>query len=129
VLLVPWAVRHPQLIIGDSPLTLSFKTLLVNGTFRMGTPACPLTSRITVLVPGGAEEYGMDVGGATASFDVHGAMQVSQVVAVAGGGATCAPVVLPVINAASPTAVHACQGDLAVLCATAAQASRLHIAA
>lgn len=85
-------VTHLQLIIGDSLLTLSFKTLLVNGTFRMGTPSCPITSRITVMVPGGAEEYGMDVGGASASFDVHGAMQVRQELAAAGHMLNCSAV-------------------------------------
>jgi hypothetical protein len=64
-----------QLIIGDSPLKISFNILRVSGTFQMGTPDCPIQSGITVTVPGGDERYGIDVDKG-AKYDVHGAVQV-----------------------------------------------------
>jgi hypothetical protein len=60
-----------QLAIGDSPLKLSFQRLINNGSFAMGTPTCPITSGITVTVPGGNEAFGVDNAG---SYDVHGLM-------------------------------------------------------
>lgn len=65
----------PQLAVGDSSLRLAFNRLRINGTFTMGTPACPIASSITVTVPGGDETYGVDNAG---SYDVHGVMQVGQ---------------------------------------------------
>jgi hypothetical protein len=62
-----------QLAIWDSPLSISFQRLIINGTFTMGTPACPIASSITVNVPGGNELFGVDNAG---SYDVHGVMQV-----------------------------------------------------
>eukprot|EP00775_Hariotina_reticulata_P006839 gene6839-7057_t len=62
------------LIIGDSPLKLSFANMRVTGTFQMGTPDCPLRSGISVTVPGGEELYGIDVDKG-AKYDVHGFIQ------------------------------------------------------
>lgn len=64
-----------QLIIGNSQLALNFEQLLVNGTFQMGTAACPITEPITVTVPGGNEVFGVDVG-REGSYDVHGLVKV-----------------------------------------------------
>ncbi|KAF6266444.1 hypothetical protein COO60DRAFT_1669869 [Scenedesmus sp. NREL 46B-D3] len=61
-----------SLVVGDSPLSITFERLIVNGTFSMGTPACPIASGITVNVPGGNEQFGVDNAG---SYDVHGVMQ------------------------------------------------------
>ncbi|WIA35607.1 hypothetical protein OEZ86_004028 [Tetradesmus obliquus] len=60
------------LAIGDSALRLAFNRLRINGSFVMGSPACPIASSITVTVPGGNETYGVDNAG---SYDVHGVMQ------------------------------------------------------
>jgi len=65
-----------QLIIGNSQLALNLEQLLVNGTFQMGTAACPITEPITVTVPGGNETFGVDVG-REGSYDVHGLVKVS----------------------------------------------------
>lgn len=74
-----------QLVVGDSPLQLNFQHMTVNGTFRMGTPGCPINSRITITVPGGDETRGIDVGGRNASYDVHGLMWVSSGAATPAG--------------------------------------------
>ena len=76
-------VACPQLAIGDSTLRLTFNRLRVNGTFAMGTPACPIASSITVTVPGGDETYGVDNAG---SYDVHGVMQVGRRLLYCGSG-------------------------------------------
>jgi cell migration-inducing and hyaluronan-binding protein len=65
------AFMRLQLAVGDSPLNLSFQRLINNGSFAMGTPTCPITSGITVTVPGGNETFGVDNAG---SYDVHGLM-------------------------------------------------------
>jgi hypothetical protein len=45
------------------------------GAFELGTPTCPIQSQIKVTIPGGNENYGIDVqpGGV---YDVHGYTQV-----------------------------------------------------
>ncbi len=66
----------PQLIVADQPLALNLATTMdVYGTFMMGSPSCPIQSRITVTIPGGNATYGVDVwpGG---QYDVHGVVQV-----------------------------------------------------
>jgi hypothetical protein len=87
LLILGAVLLHPaaQLVVGDSPLQLNFQHMTVNGTFRMGTPGCPINSRITVTVPGGDETRGIDVGGRNASYDVHGLMWVSSTAVTPAG--------------------------------------------
>ncbi len=67
-----------QLIVADQPLALNLATTMdVYGTFMMGSPSCPIQSRITVTVPGGNATYGVDVWPG-AQYDVHGVVEVSR---------------------------------------------------
>ncbi|MBZ5782310.1 G8 domain-containing protein, partial [Klebsiella aerogenes] len=62
-----------QFIIGDSPLTLNVaETIKVNGTFQLGTEACPITSQITLFMPGGSGLIGITAQPGS-KYDVHGA--------------------------------------------------------
>jgi len=52
--------------------------MMVQGTFEMGSPSCPIQSGIEIIVPGGVESNGIDVLD-SGKFDVHGFTQVNVV--------------------------------------------------
>jgi hypothetical protein len=60
------------LIVADTALSLNIGTnIVVNGTFSIGGPSCPIYNAITVTIPGGNAGYGVIVnqGG---KLDIHG---------------------------------------------------------
>ena len=73
-----------QLIIGDSTLRLNVQRISVGGTFQMGLPSCPITARITVTIPGGNPDYGIDAA-KNSVYDVHGTVLVSSWYFLASG--------------------------------------------
>lgn len=100
---LPLCLLCIQLVIGDSPLTLNLKNLVVSGTFQLGTSQCPVKSQITVNIPGGDETYGIDVlQGAT--YDVSAYTQVLG----SGGGCNRVPDLCSMLPAASASHASKC---------------------
>lgn len=67
-----------QLVVGDSPLNLNLQVMYVNGTFRMGTADCPISSLINVFIPGGNSTFGI-YALRPSNYDVHASFTVSPV--------------------------------------------------
>lgn len=87
--------------MGDSPLSLNLAFKMnVSGTFQMGTAAAPISSPISVYIPGGNSAAGIFVTRG-AKYDVHGVTQVGWVGGLVGGWVCCHRLAGPVLPACS----------------------------